>query len=122
MNNGHSAASVATVDGPVEFSPEALEAFRAKVRRAGGPVRAIRLGVHGSGCNGFQYAIEFDYGPVRAGDVQWNPPGWNEFGYDLQLTEGNRLYLVWFRVDKKSALLLSGSRVTHTKTLMKQGF
>src|SRR5579864_9731004 len=109
------------VDGPIEFSGEALEAFRARVRKAPG-VRAVRLGVRGSGCSGLQYAIEFDYGPVRMGDTEWNPKGWDELGYDESKTETNRLYPVTFRVDKKSVLYLNGSRVTFTKSLMKEGF
>lgn len=111
--------------GPVEFSPEALEAFRTQVRKASNSgVRAIRLGVRGGSCNGMQYVIEFDYnvGP-RAGDIEWNPKGWDEHGYIPSDGEKQgRVYLINFRVDKKSALLLSGSTVTWTKTLMKQGF
>jgi|SRR5579863_2886384 len=94
------------VDGPIEFSHEALEAFRAKVQTS--HPKAIRFGIKGGACSGMQYAIEFDYDPARAGDIEWRPDGWN----------GD----VSFRVDKKSVLYLSGSRVTYTKTLMKSGF
>jgi iron-sulfur cluster assembly protein len=94
------------MDGPIKFSQEALEAFRTRVR-ASHPM-AVRFGVRGAGCNGFQYAIEFDYDPVRQGDIEWLPDGWEEPAS--------------FRVDKKSALLLSGSTVTFTRTLMKSGF
>jgi len=109
------------VDGPIEFSPEALEAFRAKVRKAPG-VRAVRLGIKGGACSGMQYIIEFDYGPVHMGDTEWDPKGWDEFGYDPNLAEGSRVYKVWFRVDKKSLLYLNGTKVTWHKSLMKEGF
>ena len=104
--------------GPIDFSPEALEAFRQQVRKASTEVKAVRLGVRGGACSGLQYVIEFDYGKARTGDVEWNPPGWDELTY---LGPGS-FHAVQFRVDKKSLLFLSGSRVTWTKTLMKQGF
>lgn len=109
--------------GPVDFSPEALEAFRKQVRKASG-VRAIRLGVRGGSCNGMQYIIEFDYKvEARRGDVQWNPKGWDEHAYSP--ADGDKqggVFRIDFRVDKKSALLLSGSKVNWHKTLMREGF
>lgn len=106
---------------PIEISPEALEAFRSQVRKTSG-VRAIRLGLKGGGCSGFSYVIEFDYGDVRKGDHEWNPTGWDELGYDETRVEGHRIYPIHFRVDKKSALYLSGSRLGWKKTLMMTGF
>lgn len=108
--------------GPIEFSSEALEAFRNQVRKVSG-VRAVRLGVRGGSCNGLQYVIEFDYGHARANDIDWNPKGWDEHAY--YPPEGEKqggINLVHFRVDKKSALLLNGSRVTWHKSLMREGF
>lgn len=102
--------------GPVDFSPEALEAFRNQVRKASG-VRAIRLGVRGGACNGLQYAIEFDYGDVKSGDIEWNPTGWDEMGY-----HHGQMYNITFRVDKKSVVYLSGSTVVWHKSLMREGF
>ncbi len=106
------------VDGPIEFSPEALEAFRQQVRKASPDVNAVRLGIRGGACSGLQYVIEFDYGPVHMGDTEWNPTGWDELTY----RGPGSLHAVTFRVDKKSILYLSGSRVTWRKTLMKEGF
>jgi iron-sulfur cluster assembly protein len=106
------------VDGPIEFSPEALEAFRSQVRKASPDVNAIRLGIKGGACSGMQYVIEFDYGPIRMGDTEWNPTGWDE----LTHRGPGQLHAVTFRVDKKSVLYLSGSRVTWHKSLMKEGF
>ena len=102
---------------PIELSPEALEAFRVKARKVHG-LRAIRFGVAGGACNGMQYVIEFDYEEKpRRFDIEWNPKGWDEHARGE-----TGIYRVEFRVDKKSLLLLSGSRVTWTKTLMREGF
>lgn len=113
------------MSGPIDFSPEALEAFRTKVRKTSG-VRAIRLGVRGGSCNGLQYVIKFDYSKdPREGDVEWNPKGWDELGYSREeaaLYVSAHLYPINFRLDKKSATLLSGSRVTWHKSLMREGF
>lgn len=96
--------------GPIEFSKEALEAFKNQLEKASG-VRAIRLGVRGGSCNGMQYVIEFDYGPKKPEDVEWYPP-------DIEYAAVN----VTFRIDEKSAALLSGSTVTWRKSLMRDGF
>jgi iron-sulfur cluster assembly protein len=105
------------MSGPIEFSPEALEAFRLQVRAACTPLKAVRFGVRGGACSGLQYVIELDYGDARPGDIEWNPPGWDEPGH-----HHGQDYTVMFRIDKKSLLYLKGSRVTWTRTLMRQGF
>lgn len=106
------------MSGPIDFSSEALEAFRSQVRKASPDVKAVRLGVRGGACSGLQYVIEFDYGQVRPGDVEWNPEGWDELTH---LGSGS-LHPVKFRIDKKSLLYLQGSKLVWVKTLMKQGF
>lgn len=104
--------------GPIELSPEALEAFRRQIRKASPDVNAVRLGVKGGACSGMQYVIEFDYGIARASDIEWNPTGWDELTY----RGSGSLHPVTFRIDKKSMLYLSGSRMTWEKTLMREGF
>lgn len=91
------------MSAPIEITPEALEAFRTKLSKVASPV-AVRLGVRGGACSGLQYVIEFDYDDARSGDIVW------------QREE------TAFRVDRKSMLYLTGSRVTWTKTLMQEGF
>jgi len=95
------------MSAPVEFSPEALEAFRRQIGKASTDVNAVRLGVKGGACSGLQYVIEFDYGTARATDTEWKPEGCED---------------LTFRIDKKSTLYLSGSRVTWEKSLMREGF
>lgn len=92
---------------PIEFSEDALEAFKRQVKKASPDVNAVRLGVKGGSCNGLQYVIEFDYGVAKQSDIEWKPDGCNE---------------LTFRVDKKSVLYLTGSRVTWQKSLMREGF
>lgn len=108
---------VRKVNPPIEISPEALEAFRKKANDACTPLKAIRLGVRGGGCSGFSYVIELDYGDARAGDIEWNPPGWDLLGH-----HHGQDYTIMFRTDKKSLIYLSGSRLAWKKTLMYTGF
>lgn len=86
----------------VEFSQEALDVF--KQHLVSQQAKLIRLGVKGGSCNGLQYVIEFENTEPRQDDNEWSDNG------------------VTFVVDKKSEPLLSGSRVTWTKTLMIHGF
>jgi iron-sulfur cluster assembly protein len=90
------------VAGLVDFSESALGAFKRQLEQR--PARAIRLGVKGGSCSGLRYVIEFEDAPPRAGDNEWVVDG------------------MAFVVDKKSALYLSGSTVTWSQTMMKQGF
>ena len=88
--------------GLVEFSGEALEAFKRQLQKR--PARGIRLGVRGGACEGLKYVIEFEDAVPRAGDNEWTVDG------------------VSFVIDKKSAPLLSGSTVYWRSTMMQQGF
>jgi iron-sulfur cluster assembly protein len=87
---------------PIDFSGEALCAFKRQLEKR--PAVAIRLGVRGGACSGLQYVIEFDdLGP------QHHDAAWSEGG-------------VTFLVDLKSLAYLRGTRVTWSKTMMKEGF
>lgn len=96
------------MDPVVKITPEALEEFRKQFARGErdpghGPV-GYRFGLVGGGCSGFSYYLGFEYDPPGPRDISWVEEG------------------LTFMVDKKSAVLLSGSTVSWTKTLMKQGF
>ena len=92
------------MNAPVEISLEALGAFKTQLAKNAFTPQAVRLGIRGGGCSGFSYVIEFAYEGIMQGDVEWQTDG------------------VTFRVDKKSALYLSGSRLEWKKTLMQTGF
>ena len=84
--------------GEVE-SLEGTQAFEAST-----PEAAVRIGVRGGGCSGFNYVIEFSDDPPRTKDMV------KEF-------DGVRFY-----VDTKSLLYLAGSTLDYENTLMFQGF
>ena len=88
----------------VHVSPAAVEYAKRRLSQRGTPNAAIRLGVRGGGCSGFQYVIEFSDDPPRARDIVTQHEG------------------VTFYVDKKSLLYLGGSTLDYVKTMMFQGF
>ena len=92
------------MDPVLKISPEALEQFQLQLAKARKGVIGFRLGLVGGGCSGFSYYLGFEDDPPGTRDLSWEEGG------------------VTFIVDKKSALMLSGSTVTWTKTLLKQGF
>ena len=88
----------------ISVSDAALAYARQKLEARGTPDAAIRLGVKGGGCSGYQYVIEFSDDPPRDRDRVY------EFGG------------VQFYIDKKSLILLSGSVLDYEKSLMFSGF
>ena len=71
--------------------------------------QGLRLRVIGGGCSGFSYAIEFDDGEPRSGDLV------------LEFAEADRRTVRVF-CDKKSIIYLGGSVLDWEKTMMFQGF
>lgn len=94
----------------IAISDAAVEAARAALARRGTPRSAIRAGIRGGGCSGFNYVIEFDDDAPRANDIV----------YEMDGGEGKEP--VRFFVDKKSILYLGGSVLDFEKKLMSQGF
>jgi iron-sulfur cluster assembly protein len=94
----------------IAISDAAVEAARAALARRGTPGSAIRAGIRGGGCSGFNYVIEFDDDPPRANDIIYEMDG------------GEDRAPVRFLVDKKSMLYLGGSVLDFEKKLMSQGF
>lgn len=87
---------------PILILPDALEQVKKRLDERGGG--SLRLGVHGGGCSGFSYVLQFDDEPPRQNDVSWCVGG------------------ATFVVDKKSLLYLTGSRLAWRNTLMRTGF
>ncbi len=88
---------------PVTITPKALKKFKESVeqRKSG----AVRLGIIGGGCSGFQYSISFDDGEARPKDL-------------ILVEEGTE-----FRVDPKSAVILAGATLDYIDTgLVGRGF
>jgi iron-sulfur cluster assembly protein len=88
----------------VHITAAAVNYAKKRLAARGTPNAAIRLGVRGGGCSGFNYVIEFSDDPPRARDIV------------------NELDGVRFYVDTKSLLYLAGSALDYENTLMFQGF
>ena len=88
----------------IYITAAAAEYARKRLAARGTPDAAVRLGVRGGGCSGFNYVIEFSDDPPRPKDT-------------VREIEGVKFY-----VDKKSLLYLAGSTLDYEHTLMFQGF
>jgi iron-sulfur cluster assembly protein len=88
----------------VHITAEAVKYAKKRLAARGTPDAAVRLGVRGGGCSGFNYVIEFSDDPPRAKDTVSDLDG------------------VKFYVDKKSLIYLAGSTLDYEHTLMFQGF
>src|SRR5690606_28682457 len=53
----------------VHISPAAVEYAKKRLQQRGTPEAAVRLGVRGGGCSGFNYVIEFSDDPPRSRDI-----------------------------------------------------
>lgn len=88
---------------PVKLTEKALKKF--KEGRAARGAGAVRLGIIGGGCSGFQYSISYDDSQVRS--------------TDHVLVDGE----LEIRIDKKSAILLEGASLDYIDTgLVGRGF
>ena len=101
---GPAAAPTEATKLSVFVTPKAVQMAKARFAKRGTPEAALRLGVRGGGCSGFNYVVEIHDGPARARD--------HEFDFD-----GLRVV-----VDKKSLVYLAGSTLDWEQTLMQQGF
>ncbi len=88
----------------IRITEGAVQYAKKRLAQRGTPDAAVRLGVRGGGCSGFNYVIEFSDDPPRAKDQV------HEF-------DGVRFY-----VDPKSLIYLAGSTLDYENTLMFQGF
>jgi len=88
----------------LHITADAVKYAKKRLAARGTPEAAVRLGVRGGGCSGFNYVIEFSDDPPRARDTVSELDG------------------VKFYVDKKSLIYLAGSVLDYEHTLMFQGF
>ena len=88
----------------VHITAEAVKYAKKRLAARGTPEAAVRLGVRGGGCSGFNYVIEFSDDPPRPKDT-------------VAVHDGVKFY-----VDKKSLIYLAGSTLDYEHTLMFQGF
>jgi len=88
----------------INITPEAVKQIKNQLIKRGTSDSALRLGIKGSGCNGYSYVIMFEDNPPKDRDIVFNIE-------DVQVI-----------VDKKSILYLNGCTLDWEKTLMQQGF
>ena len=88
----------------ITLTPKAVEMAKKRLEKRGTPDAALRLGVRGGGCSGFNYVIELSDDPPRDRDLVFDFDG-------LKVL-----------VDKKSFVYLSGTVLDWEQTLMQQGF
>jgi iron-sulfur cluster assembly protein len=86
------------------LSPRAVEEIKKQIQRRKTPDVYIRLGVRGSGCSGFSYALQFDDKEPSTKDLQFDIDG------------------VKVLVDIKSIVYLNNATLDWEHTLMFQGF
>ena len=89
---------------PIELTPKAVAMAKQKLSEADEPVLGLRVGVKGSGCNGFTYVIEFAKKIRESKDLALDFDG---------------LTVV---VDHKSLAYLEGSTLDWQSKLMSYGF
>jgi iron-sulfur cluster assembly protein len=102
--SGSTAPASASAKREVHITAGAVHYAKKRLLARGTPDAAVRLGVRGGGCSGFNYVIEFSDDPPRAKDTVSELDG------------------VKFYVDKKSLIYLAGSTLDYENTLMFQGF
>ena len=88
---------------PVTLTAKAIEMVKEAIRQEGLEGHAIRIGVMGGGCAGFQYSMDFEK-EARAGDVTFE-------------LEGVRVF-----VDPMSSMYLQGVTVDYVVGLQGAGF
>lgn len=89
---------------PFDITGEAALAAKTKLIARGTPSAAIRLGVRGGMCSGFAYVVEYEDGEPGPRDEVITQDG------------------VRFIIDRKSLVMLSGTRVTWKSQLLHSGF
>lgn len=88
---------------PVTLTAKAIEMVKEAIRQEGLDGHAIRIGVMGGGCAGFQYSMDFEK-DARPGDVAFEQ-------------EGVRVF-----VDPMSSMYLQGVTVDYVVGLQGAGF
>ena len=87
----------------ITLTAAAAEYVKKKLAERGTPDSALRIGIRGSGCNGYRYHLEYsDYPPTERDKV-----------FEMH---GVKVF-----VDPKSLLFLKGATLDYEKTMMNQG-
>lgn len=88
----------------VFISAKAAEQIKIQLQKRGTPNAYLRLGVKGSGCNGYSYSLQYEDSSPRDKDLIFNLDG------------------IKVVIDRKSILYLNGSTLDWEQTLMSSGY
>lgn len=88
---------------PFQITPEAAQFIHEKLVERATPSAYLRVGVQGSGCNGYKYCLEWHDEPPNDRDSTFQQDG------------------VCVVVDKKSLLFLNQAQLTLEKKLLRCG-
>lgn len=88
----------------ITITPNAIKALQLRLVKRGTPDAAIRLGIKGGDCAGFNYVLMFEDDAPKDKDIQLDLKGVKIF------------------IDKKSALLLDTATLEYKKSLTDEGF
>jgi iron-sulfur cluster assembly accessory protein len=88
---------------PVTLTAKAVEMIKTTMERENLQDSALRVGVQGGGCSGFQYSLDLEK-ETRVGDLEF-------------MFEGIRIY-----IDPMSAQYLKGTTVDYVETAYASGF
>ena len=106
MEHTHSetpAAEAAISGSPVKLTPKAVEMIKKAIAEEGLTDHGLRIAVHGGGCSGLQYALDFS-NESRMGDTVLN-------------VDGLTVY-----IDMASAQYLNGTEIDYVTGLQGAGF
>lgn len=92
------------IDHLFSVTNTAAAAAKKKLKKRGTPLAAVRLGVKGNDCFGFEYVVQFEDEGPQSKDT-------------IITAEG-----VTFLIDFKSLAILKGSTLDYVKALMYEGF
>ena len=88
----------------ITLTDAATKAVKAQMEKRGTPNAYLRLGISGSGCNGYKYVLQYEDTPARTNDIQFDFDG-------LKVL-----------VDPKSIIYLNGAKLDYENGLMRRGF
>ena len=99
----HAPAHLGMESNPVVLTPKAVEMIKSTMAQDGIQDQAIRVGVVGGGCSGFQYSMDFEKHP-NAGDMSFEQDG------------------IKFFIDPMSSMYLQGVTIDFVLGLQGAGF
>jgi iron-sulfur cluster assembly protein len=112
LTNANAAGSESINDAKlpdIGIAKPAVEAIKRQIAKRGVAGTALRVGIRGGGCSGFQYVIEFHDGEPHVRDRV----------YHLTAEDGTPVRVV---IDPKSLVYLNGATLEWEDKVIRRGF